>query len=392
MLNNKTIFFSVFILIYVILSQVVFHFTSMNIINIMIWIVILIIVNYNFITNKTKSEIRKSILQYVIIIGILYLLIYAISGIFLDFAHNPLDNSFFGILYNVSLNGGIFFIREYIRFKLISNVNNKKRSLAVSGILVIAFTIMEINLNKIISNIGNIYFMFETVFFDILPIVMKNIVFTYILRFTDYIPNLVYEFIINSVFWLSPILPNSTKIVQAVSNIVFPITLLGCVRYNYLSKSRNKIDRKSIKYFSITRYVLSSIVFIMIMWFGLGVFPYKPIAIATASMLPVFNPGDVAIVKKVDPTEIEVGDIIRYQMENYSVIHRVIEIDEDEDGRPVFTTKGDSNGSADIDPVKAYQVIGVSKFKIKYLGLPSIWLHSLNKNEDVKVETGDSNI
>lgn len=392
MLNKKTIFFSVFILLYVILSQFVFKLNITSIENILIWLLIALVIKHNFITGSVKAETRKSILQYVVIIGILYILIYAFSGIFLDFANNPYDTSIIGIIYNFSINGIIFFIREYTRYKIISNENNKKNSLIVSIILVVAFTLMELNITNIIANMGNVYFVFKTIFYNIFPTLMKNIVFTYIVTFTDYIPNIVYEFIINAVFWLSPILPNATKIVQAVSNIVFPITLLGCVRYNYLSNSKIKTERKSIKHFSISRYIISSIVFIMIMWFGLGVFPYKPIAIATASMVPVFYPGDVAIVKKTDPLDIEVGDIIRYSLDNYTVVHRVIAIDKDDDGNPIFTTKGDSNGDADNEPVLAYQVMGVSKYKIKYLGLPAIWLHSLNRNDDVKVETGDSNI
>jgi len=45
-----------------------------------------------------------------------------------------------------------------------------------------------------------------------------------------------------------------------------------------------------------------------------------------------------------------------------------------------FSTKGDANESADNYIVKGRKVIGVVKYKIRYFGLPNVWLNEVLKN------------
>lgn len=84
-----------------------------------------------------------------------------------------------------------------------------------------------------------------------------------------------------------------------------------------------------------------------------------------------------------------VGDIIEYQMEGYTVIHRVVEKIQRK-GEYCFVTKGDDNNSPDADEVREDQLIGKVVFKIRYLGYPAIWLHIIEENEQmIEVETGN---
>ena len=103
-------------------------------------------------------------------------------------------------------------------------------------------------------------------------------------------------------------------------------------------------------------------------------------------MEPNLSVGDVSIIKKTSPNDVKIGDIIEYQMEEYTVIHRVTEIYQ-EDGRIFFITKGDNNQSEDRLPVSENQLIGKVIYNIRYIGLPSIWLHSSDGNVDI--ETGN---
>ena len=94
--------------------------------------------------------------------------------------------------------------------------------------------------------------------------------------------------------------------------------------------------------------------------------------------------GDVAIIKKCNAEDIEIGDIIEYQMEGYTVIHRVIEKKQSK-GQFYFTTKGDNNNTADAKEVTEGQVIGKVIFKIRYLGYPAIWLHMIQTELQIEV-------
>lgn len=126
---------------------------------------------------------------------------------------------------------------------------------------------------------------------------------------------------------------------------------------------------------------------ILVIWFTIGVFPIKPIAIASGSMEKELYVGDVVIVKKCNANDIVNGDIIQYQMKGYTVIHRVIE-KKQKNGEYYFTTKGDNNPSEDKKSVKEDQVLGKVIFKVKYLGYPAIWLNIIRSNEQVEVDTG----
>ena len=71
-------------------------------------------------------------------------------------------------------------------------------------------------------------------------------------------------------------------------------------------------------------------------------------AMQTPSMAPLIRPGDLVIVRAVDPYTIHAGDVISFQspLTRLQVTHRVLKVTYTARG-PVFETKGDANGSAD---------------------------------------------
>ena len=119
-----------------------------------------------------------------------------------------------------------------------------------------------------------------------------------------------------------------------------------------------------------------------------NLFGYTFFEVATASMYPEIEVGDVVIVKKCTINDIDVGDVIEYQIETQSIVHRVTKKEIEQNAFKI-TTKGDNNNSEDAKPVYEEQIIGKVIFKIKYLGLPSVWLKNLTQsNETIYVETG----
>lgn len=135
-------------------------------------------------------------------------------------------------------------------------------------------------------------------------------------------------------------------------------------------------------------------VIILMVCFGLGMFPIKPLVIASNSMAPKIYKGDIVIIKDTDVKKVKEGDIIRYRMENYYVVHRVVTIYEDNNGDRVFITKGDNNDDIDLYPVKESQFAGVIKFDIPYLGYPTLMLSRLlntGVEDTVIVDKGRTN-
>ena len=95
------------------------------------------------------------------------------------------------------------------------------------------------------------------------------------------------------------------------------------------------------------------------MSFFLGILPIAPVAVATGSMEPAIGVGDVVVVCRTDPDTLQVGDVIRYRLDGYTVIHRIVERQDGADGQAqAFITQGDNNNGPDSEPVSPEQIMG----------------------------------
>lgn len=96
------------------------------------------------------------------------------------------------------------------------------------------------------------------------------------------------------------------------------------------------------------------------------IFNKRPTIIITGSMEPVVKVNGIVVLEPVEFSNIEVGDIIRYNSNmGYSVLHRVIEKTDS-----YLVTKGDANKVADTLPVLPEQITGrVSEIHNEYSGL-----------------------
>ena len=93
-----------------------------------------------------------------------------------------------------------------------------------------------------------------------------------------------------------------------------------------------------------------------------SIFGYRLFTIATGSMSGVYEINDVIAVKDCDVDKLKVGDDIAYQgvkggLEGLLITHRIIRIEEKEDGSRLFITKG-VNAPAEDPVVGESQVLG----------------------------------
>ena len=97
---------------------------------------------------------------------------------------------------------------------------------------------------------------------------------------------------------------------------------------------------------------------------------YRLFTVATGSMEPEYQVGDVLISQEIDPNEIQVGDNIVYRGNTGSfkdkiVTHQVVSIRE-ENGEKKITTKGIANVEEDPE-IDGSQVYGKVIYKVKTL-------------------------
>ncbi len=123
--------------------------------------------------------------------------------------------------------------------------------------------------------------------------------------------------------------------------------------------------------------VISTIVVVLVVIFavlliGVRLFGVQVYSVISGSMEPEYPVGSLIYVKEVDPSEIEVNDVITYVLPSETPsTHRVVRIDEE---NQLFYTKGDANETEDGAPVHFKNLIGTPVFKIPYLGYVAYYI------------------
>lgn len=86
----------------------------------------------------------------------------------------------------------------------------------------------------------------------------------------------------------------------------------------------------------------------------------KTYVIISGSMEPKINIGDIVIEKSIKnkEEEIKIGDIISYRSGQTIITHRIINIEEDENGILRITTKGDNNNTEDSERILINNIEG----------------------------------
>ena len=103
---------------------------------------------------------------------------------------------------------------------------------------------------------------------------------------------------------------------------------------------------------------------------------YKVMTILTGSMVPILHPGDLIVVKGINPANANVNDVITYKKgQNTLVTHRLVDLVK-KDGTVFFQTKGDANNRFDEELVSSDQLVGSLFFHIPKAGYIADFLKS----------------
>lgn len=355
-----------------------------------IWIFIGIIAFVFFknevnVNNKYKREVNFAVL----VSSLIYFLTYFILGYIKGFANNPYDITLKGIMLNLWTFVPILIVREYIRYYMVNNCN-QKRVLLWTLYISLMFVFVNLNVYKFDTyfktSLSTIEFIMQTFF----PSLIENLYLTYICYFSGYQTSIIYSLLPQLSLYVLPILPDIDWATLSIINSAIPF-----FSYIYINYTINKIDktytRKEVKTVGIKGLISMILIVAFMICFGVGVFPVKPLVIASNSMAPKIHRGDIVIIKDSDVKNVKKGDIIRYKMDSYYVVHRVVKIYEDDNGILTFIMKGDNNDDIDLYPVKESQYAGTIKLNIPYLGYPTLILGELldsSRGDKVIVDKG----
>ncbi|MFP5252971.1 MAG: signal peptidase I [Actinomycetes bacterium] len=102
----------------------------------------------------------------------------------------------------------------------------------------------------------------------------------------------------------------------------------------------------------------------------------RPLVVLSGSMSPTYEVGDVVVVRPVDPSTLQVGDVVTYRSRPGHpdlTTHRVAGVVL-EGQRRGYVTRGDANGADDPRPVIAEQIRGTVWYSVPLVGRVTMWL------------------
>lgn len=378
--ENRNIIINSLLIIYLLLYQQIIlkqYLKISEILTATIMITVMLIAFHVYQLKKEhKVEIKSNIARRLIIIIILYFIVNYSLGLLFGFQKNAYSMKPVKIIVNMIMPVLIIITEEVYRAIMITSTNRKVDMIITTITLILFEIFISIRVQALFS-IASAFKILTTI---VIPIISKNIVFSYLVRKVGIKVNLFYRLTIDTYIYFLPIIPNFSDYMKSMIGLCFPIIIYFIASnmledYNKQEENYNPDNR-------MKKIIQVPIALIMIGFIALisDFFPLTIVGIASSSMSPIIEKGDAVIIKRIEEAkELKVRDIIAYRNKNNQIIvHRIVEINKTKN-KVIIRTKGDANNKVDNQKVKLKDIKGVVKLKLKYIGLPSVYFNELKK-------------
>jgi signal peptidase len=369
---KKTTYKEKLIIIAILLFLVVYKVLQLNYyqviakyLNIFFWLILLIISYYLIGYNKCRKMVKKETVQVVLIGTMSYMIITYLLGLTIGYSYTPFSLKLFNIIKNIVPFIIYTISREIVRYILIHKTDNK-----CFYATTIVYSLIDIVVMSASYDFSSIMSTFEFVGVGVLGSIFKNILLSYMSKNAGIVPTILYLLVMEGYIYLVAFVPNLGEYLSAMFLVAFPTILLIILNKIYDREEEPKRKKKSNIYFSIPFILLLLLLIALVS----GIFKYKVYAVASNSMYPKLVRGDAVIIEKYsNASELEVGNIIAFIHDKKVYVHRIAKIKK-YNNELYYITKGDNNSINDDFDITTDDIVGVVKFRIPYIGYPTVWL------------------
>lgn len=331
------------------------------------------IIGFGYVKARCTPFIKKYlkiVIKYMLFfVAVLYLL-----GMLTGFKHINYD---LNTLYTIITSIISIIVLELIRYNFIRS--NKDNFFQVA-MITCAISILEIIIVVKPNSMYNLETMFRVGTSIIIPVIAKNILFSYSDYHMGYYVTGIYRGVFDIIIPILPITPELTDYFLSMIGIIMPSMIIINISRNYNDYEIGEIVKQSNNKFDFFNVPIACFAVILIVLISRA-FPLYLIGIGSESMTGAINKGDAALAyKEKNIDKINVGDIIVFDTRKKTLVHRVVEIKEI-DGIKYYITKGDANNTKDNIDIKFEDIKGKVLYRIPYIARPSVWLTELMYGE-----------
>lgn len=367
--DSAYIYFA-FVIVFLLLNLLVLNISAkLQLLPIFIIIFLLSFIFFKFRKDKTYARIQVTITM--LLIGIVQIVLYLLTGFLEGFSKNAISMSFNRFLTVILPIILILVVIELLRYMISVKFekNNLIRILSITMFVLFDVTLFGSNVN--FNSLDSVLEFLGITFF---PSLVSNIVFDDMVVKYGYKPILVYRLLTTLCYYMLPIIPNMYILFRAIARIVIPLIFYFILSYMYDRVTFQEALKVKPK-ISISSIIILILVIIMAGLISCE-FRYGILTIGSGSMTGTLNKGDIAFFEKFNGQELEIGDIIIFKRGKRNIVHRIAQVGIFND-EYVYITKGDKNKVEDTGYVYQKDIQGIVHYRIKYIGYPSIWIRNL---------------
>lgn len=378
---KKIFLLAVVTTIYVLLSF--FRFGLMAyIIPSICWSLLALITLYTCGPEKIRLWFGKQLTIMATLIAALQIVALIFVSFFLGFGRSPYAFTPIAIIINITYFSSALFGLELSRAYLVKSCPKRKMIMGM-GLIALFYTLVTTSPARFTS-LGTPAEATKFLGSEFLPTLAQSLLATYLALLGGPTASIAYMGTLQAFEWLSPILPNPTWSIKAIIEVAIPtlgfiainqtVSPLTLRRLGIISRTEPIIRSRKAKGSSPLAWTTIAMIALIMVWGSTGLLGFQPNIIASGSMRPTLDVGDIAITVQIRPEAIQVGDVIQYwrEGEQVPIIHRIIEIYKTR-GTTYFVTKGDANNAPD-DPITPTQTVGKLILTIPKLGWASIYI------------------
>ena len=327
---------------------------------------------------EVKSIYNRQVLILLSIFAIIYLAIFYALGIHYGFAKSKYLFNISNILGVVLPTIIIIVLSELIRNILINQdgiIKIRGRKINLSILLIyLSMILIDYDLYARMYNLSHLEDFLTAFGLILFASMANNLLFIYLSKRFGSRPIIAYRLITVLYMYLIPYQPDVYIFLRIFLRILYVFILYMVMERTY-SKNDFAVSYREKRRNIFWTCIIFVVVTLMIMLISCQ-FRYGIIVIGSTSMEGTIDKGDAIIYEQYHGDRIEKGQIVMFVYNDIKTIHRVVEV-KNINGQTRYYTKGDANKDYDTGFRTTEDIEGLVRVKIKYIGLPTLWLRSL---------------
>lgn len=172
---------------------------------------------------------------------------------------------------------------------------------------------------------------------------------------------------------LLPRVPAANRFAQVFLSLLLPLLFLIALSEDWSTSTEQQTVPAKGR--SALAWAATAVPCLVLIAFFAGWLPAYPTAIATGSMEPEIQIGDMVVMARWGLGDIQPGDVIAVERQGRTIVHRVVEVRQ-EAGETRYITQGDANNAPDDEPAAQSQVEGRMIGLVPAAGRISLWFHT----------------